>query len=175
MGKPLSNYSSLGVSAAIPSPAEDGSVLSIDRLNFATKETFQFIDITDEVAQLVKKERLWFGTVVLYSLHTTAALVINEAEPYLLDDFKRLLEELCPDSQRYGHDEHHRKRQAAGENERPNGSSHCRALLLPTSVTIPVVEGTIQVGRWQRAFLVELDIGRPREVLVQCLGLRSLS
>lgn len=159
--------------SAVPSSADGALILSIDRLHFTTEESPQFIDITPDVSEVVKGKGPWSGTVVVHSLHTTAPLLINEAEPLLLDDFKRLLHHLCSDELDYRHDAHHEERKLAGDQERPNGSSHCRALLLPTSLTIPVVDGVVQLGRWQRTFLVELDTGRPREVLVQCLGMRS--
>jgi thiamine phosphate synthase YjbQ (UPF0047 family) len=43
-------------------------------------------------------------------------------------------------------------------------------LLLQTSVTVPLVDGTLCLGRWQRIFLVELDCARPREAAVTILG-----
>ena len=54
--------------------------------------------------------------------------------------------------------------------ERANGYAHCRALLLPTSALLNVAEGRLQLGRWQRVFLVELDGPRVREVSVPVSG-----
>ena len=54
--------------------------------------------------------------------------------------------------------------------ERPNGHAHCRALLLPTSALLNVAGGRLQLGRWQRIFLVELDGPRIREVSVLAFG-----
>ena len=52
----------------------------------------------------------------------------------------------------------------------PNGHAHCQHLLLGTSENIPIIDGQLQFGRWQRIFLIELDMPRPREVLVQVIG-----
>jgi secondary thiamine-phosphate synthase enzyme len=55
--------------------------------------------------------------------------------------------------------------------ESPNGHSHCLQLLLGSSETVPVMDGELQLGTWQRLFLVELDGPRPdREVLLQIIS-----
>jgi secondary thiamine-phosphate synthase enzyme len=54
--------------------------------------------------------------------------------------------------------------------ERRNGHAHCRALLLGSSVAVNVANGRLQLGRWQRVFLVELDGPRTREVSVLVIG-----
>ncbi|MFQ6020312.1 MAG: YjbQ family protein, partial [Dehalococcoidia bacterium] len=54
--------------------------------------------------------------------------------------------------------------------ERPNGHSHCQQLLLGASEALPIVNGQVVVGQWQRIFLVELDHARPREVVIQLVG-----
>ena len=62
------------------------------------------------------------------------------------------------------------------ENECPNGHSHCQHLVLGSSETIPIIEGKMSLGEWQRIFMVELDgmkgemVGS-REVVVQIVGL----
>ena len=54
--------------------------------------------------------------------------------------------------------------------ERPNGASHCKALVLGTSVCLNVVDGRLQLGQWQRVFLVELDGPRARDISVLLMG-----
>ena len=51
-----------------------------------------------------------------------------------------------------------------------NGHSHCRHLVLSSSETLPIVGGSIALGKWQRIFLVELCSSRDREVVVQVMG-----
>ena len=55
-------------------------------------------------------------------------------------------------------------------NERPNGQSHCQRLLIGASESIPIVDGVVQLGKWQRIFFVELDGARPRTMQLQLLG-----
>jgi secondary thiamine-phosphate synthase enzyme len=54
--------------------------------------------------------------------------------------------------------------------ERPNGHAHCRALLMGSSASLNVAGGRLQLGRWQRVFLAELDGPRSREISVLVLG-----
>ena len=54
--------------------------------------------------------------------------------------------------------------------ERPNGSSHCRALLLSSSACLNVVGGRLVLGRWQRVFLAELDGPQSRDISVLLIG-----
>jgi thiamine phosphate synthase YjbQ (UPF0047 family) len=61
------------------------------------------------------------------------------------------------------------------ENECPNGHSHCQHLTLGTSEYIPIVDGDLALGQFQRVFMVELDDqkaagGGQREILVQIMG-----
>ena len=56
------------------------------------------------------------------------------------------------------------------EDECPNGHAHCRHLFLGTSETIPLIDGGLQLGTYQRVFLIELDRQRQREVLVSIVG-----
>ena len=57
------------------------------------------------------------------------------------------------------------------DDESPNGHSHCLQLMLGTSESVPVADGELLLGTWQRIFLVELDGPRSsREVVIQALG-----
>ena len=71
----------------------------------------------------------------------------------------------APRDGRYRHDDPAVRTVNLTADERPNGHAHCRALLLPTSVCLNIVDGRLQLGRWQRVFFVELDGPRePRDV-----------
>jgi len=147
-----------------------GLSVGSDLVELRTQERFQFIDLTELVAERVHRSRVGHGLVCVQTRHTTTAVVVNENEPLLLEDMKRMLERLAPQNVLYGHNELHRRRDAAPD-ERRNGDSHCRALVLGSSETLAVVGGALQLGRWQRVFLVELDGPRPRTVSVVVMGL----
>lgn len=138
-------------------------------LRVATTRPTEFIDVTGRLLALVADARLHAGLVMVQTHHTTTGIVVNEHEPGLLTDFADLLERIAPSGDRYAHDEAP-PRAHADEEERRNGHSHCRALLLSTSAGLAVSGGRLQLGRWQRIFLVELDGPQTRELSVLMLG-----
>jgi len=127
-----------------------------------------FHDVTERVQASVARLGVFEGVVVVSSLHTTAAVVVNEDEPLLHADFARFLNRLAPRSG-YEHDDLSR-REAVPADEPLNGHSHCQQLLLGQTTVVPVERGRLRLGPWQRVFLVELDGCRPRRVRVQTLG-----
>jgi secondary thiamine-phosphate synthase enzyme len=152
------------------STAARQSILQHSTVRIETQTSTQFIDVTDEVETLVAAARLQAGLVNIQSLHTTTAIVVNESEPLLLTDLGRLLDRVAPRDASYGHDDVSLRTVNCVPGERPNGHSHCRALLLTPGVCLNVVNGRLRLGRWQRIFLVELDGPRSREVSVMLVG-----
>lgn len=142
--------------------------LSDTMLDIATVEPIEFIDITDHISQHLIDHRVESGTVTVFSRHTTAAIKINEAEELLLEDFKKMLRAMCPSELAYNHNDMSRRKPPIAPDERPNAHSHCLHLLLSTSETIPVIDGRLALGTWQRVFVVELDGPRPRQVMIRC-------
>lgn len=135
----------------------------------------EFIDITDEVEEFIESSGVLNGIVVVFSKHTTAAIVIQEDEPLLLDDFRNLLDSIASSDAKYSHNDFDVRTVHMHDNECPNGHSHCQHLTLGSSESVPVIDGKMALGEWQRIFMVELDgekaqqIGY-REVVVQVLG-----
>jgi secondary thiamine-phosphate synthase enzyme len=130
-----------------------------------TSHAREFIDITEAVLDELERSGITSGLAVVTSMHTTAAIVVNEHEPELLKDFYGFLTELAPEDAEYAHNE-----APCGPDERPNAHAHCQALLLNTSASFPVIDGRICLGRYQRIFLDELDHSRARRVSVVILG-----
>jgi secondary thiamine-phosphate synthase enzyme len=139
-------------------------------IRLRTSECLQFIDLTDELHSLVAASGVAHGFVNVQSRHTTAAIVVNEDEPLLLEDLKRMLERLAPRGADYRHDDFSVRTANLTPDEQPNGHAHCKALSLRASETLNVVNGELQLGRWQRVFFVELDCAREREVSVLVMG-----
>lgn len=141
-----------------------------ETLTFETQKAPEFVDITDQVVDAVQRSQVKNGFVVVFSRHTTAAIKINENEPLLLQDMANFLERVAAKDAYYGHNDFAIRTVHMHEDECPNGHAHCQHLMLGTSETVPVVGGQLAFGQWQRIFLVELDIPRRREVVVQILG-----
>jgi secondary thiamine-phosphate synthase enzyme len=139
-------------------------------VRITTARPTEFIDLTDRLESLVAEAGLWSGFVNLQTLHTTTAIIVNEGEPLLLDDFATLLEHAAPSDAAYQHDDVLARTVNVTANERINGHAHCRAVLLGPSACLNVVEGRLLLGRWQRVFMAELDGPRLRDVSVLILG-----
>jgi secondary thiamine-phosphate synthase enzyme len=129
-----------------------------------SEDPIEFVDLTDHINQHLAEHGVENGHVTVFSRHTTAAIKINEAEELLLRDFKRMLVEMCPPHRDYEHNDMARRKPPIAPDERPNAHSHCMQMLLSTSETIPVVNGALALGTWQRVFMVELDGPRERQV-----------
>ncbi len=140
-----------------------------DLVHLRTEKAVQFVDLTQIVAERVRRSGVEEGMVVVQSRHTTAAVLVNENEKHLLEDLHDLLERWAPAGARYRHNDLESRRDAPPD-EKPNGHAHARALLLGTSVCLNVAGGQVDLGEWQSVFLVELDGPRRRSVSVQVLG-----
>ena len=138
------------------------------RIRIATERAMQFIDLTARIEAVATDAGIHAGLVNVQSLHTTTAIVVNQAEPLLLVDFDALLARTAPKDAPYRHNDLNVRTLAPGE--RPNGHAHYQALLLGLSASLNFAEGRLQLGRSQRVFLVELDGPRPREVSILILG-----
>ena len=136
----------------------------------ATERPTQFVDLTDRLESFVADCGIRLGLLNVQTLHTTTAVVVNEHEPLLLADFATMLEEMAPAHTGYRHDDFSRRTVNLTIGERPNGHAHCRALLLLTSACLNVVDGQLQLGRWQRVFFADLDGPRSRQVTVLLIG-----
>lgn len=144
--------------------------LVTERVTIWTETAPQFIDLTERVQRIVDESGIQNGQAVVFTRHTTAAIRINENEPELLRDFVAFLERIAPESQRYYHNDFEVRTVNMTDEECANAHAHCRHLLMSTSETIPVVDGELCLGTWQRIFLVELDHPRERSVVIQVLG-----
>ena len=142
----------------------------IRRVGVETTRAPEFVDITPSVTELVREAGIRNGLMVVFSLHTTAAIKINENEPLLLQDMEHFLEHIASPNGHYLHDDFNIRTVNMTDEECPNGHAHCQHLFLGTSETIPIIDGQMQLGRWQSIFLVELDRPRSREVLIQIVG-----
>jgi secondary thiamine-phosphate synthase enzyme len=154
-----------------------GLATQLRRLVLETHEPIQFLDITSEVEDVVREAGLREGIVTVFSRHTTASICIQEAEPLLLEDLCAFLRRSAPAELHYRHNDFRVRTVHMHDDESPNGHAHCLQLMLGASETVPVVDGKLQLGTWQRIFVVELDGPRPRlglpsgrEVVIQALG-----
>jgi secondary thiamine-phosphate synthase enzyme len=139
-------------------------------IHLQTTECMQFIDITEAISERVRQSGVRHGLVNIQTKHTTTAVLVNEHEPLLIEDMRRTLERLAPQEGAYQHNDFRIRTANLTPDEKENGHSHCKALFLKTSETMNIVDGAIQLGRWQRIFFIELDSARKRTVSIMIVG-----
>lgn len=122
-----------------------------------TQET-EIRDITDEVNSAVDDSPT-DGICLVFVQHTTAGLMVNEAEPRLLSDMKAILKQLISSDGQFAHDEID-----------DNAAAHLRSMLLSESVSVPIADNTLLLGTWQSILLIESDGPRQRTVQVMSVG-----
>ena len=143
-----------------------------EALHFATEGSEEFWDLTDVLRDVVKRSMVRHGQVTIYSPHTTTSVVINESETGFLNDFRRLIADIVPAEGYFEHDDHEVRTENLQEDEFLNGHSHVRQLLVgQPSVTVPIVDGELILGQWQRVLFVELDQARERRVFFHAQGI----
>jgi secondary thiamine-phosphate synthase enzyme len=132
---------------------------------YTTQQKLEFVNLTGLVEEMVGESGIRDGMVLVQSLHSTAAVFVNEWQDALLDDFRALLEQaVCADMPWRHNDPRY------SDCERGNAASHLRALLLGTSAMLAVRGGRLVRGRWQSIILAELDGPRTRSVSLQVFG-----
>jgi secondary thiamine-phosphate synthase enzyme len=137
------------------------TVTILRQITVPTSKAPEFVDITDAVAREVADAGVGDGVVLLRSRHTTAALTCTEGDPSIHADALDLLRDLMPLSRDYRHDEEGKE----------NAIAHLAGMLLfGESTWAPVRDGRLDLGTWQRLFLVELFEPRRRTVDVAIVG-----
>ena len=129
---------------------------------FNTQQRQEIIDITYEVAEAVKASGVLEVMVLVSAMHISASVFVNDHESGLWQDILKWLEEtVAPwDPARYRHNE-------TGED---NAAAHLRSLTVGHEVIVPVTEGSLDLGPWQRVFYGEWDGQRKKRVIIKVLG-----
>lgn len=130
-------------------------------LSFQTKGYTDIIDITGKIVEVVEKEKLKDGIVNIFIKGSTAAVTTIEADENLYEDLREVLEEIIPMKKDW---RHHR---TWGDD---NGGAHLRAAIFGQSISIPIINGKLSLGTWQKIALLDFDTSpRQREVIISCL------
>lgn len=135
-------------------------------LSFQTKGNTDIIDITDRVSEVVEKEKIKDGIVNIFIKGSTAAVTTIETDENLYEDLREVLEEIIPMKKEW---QHH---QTWGDD---NGGAHLRAAIFGPSISIPIINGKLSLGTWQKIVLLDFDTSpRQREVIVSCFSKFSI-
>lgn len=142
-----------------------------DHLSISTTQEFDIIDITADVEKALITSGIEEGYALVYSPHTTCGLVLNEKESGLLVDINQVLQRLAPQEDGYVHDDFTVRTENMHPDETKNAHAHLRQLIGGrVSEYIPVSEGALLLGEWQRVMLVEFDRPRDRKIIIQVCG-----
>lgn len=141
-----------------------------EKIDLESKTQIEFMDITDKVQEIVDRSGIREGQALIYVPHTTMGVAINHNEAMLIQDFMRILYKAVPVDDHYSHDLFELRR-GSGSDGRSNGHSHCKAILLGNSETVPVEKGKLFLTERQSIFAVEFDGSRKRDIFIQVIGL----
>jgi secondary thiamine-phosphate synthase enzyme len=149
-----------GISASGP------LVVRADSLLVQTDRRIQLVDVTERVMAHVRATGIREGIVSLWSMHTTCALFINEAQRALHADILCVLESLVDRDAEWQHNDPNES-----DCDRMNADSHLRAMFLGHSLTLQVSGGEPVLGQWQRVIVAEMDGPRARTLRAQVMGI----
>jgi len=128
-------------------------------LEFDTQERVQFVRMTEKVDAAVRKSGVRDGLVLINPMHITAAVIVNDNEAGLIEDFHDVLQRLVPYGARYRHN--------VGED---NGAAHIWRQLMGHQVVMPITNGKLDLGPWEQIFYCEFDGQRKKRVIVKVVG-----
>ena len=130
----------------------------MEEIRVTTSARAQMVEITDRVQAIVSRSGVRDGACVVQSLHTTAAVTVNENDdPFVVDDVLRKLDGLVP------------REEPFYQHAEGNSDSHLKTSFFGPSVTVIVSGGRLVLGTWQGIYLCEFDGPRERRVAVQLL------
>jgi len=121
-----------------------------------------FVNITETVAELVRKSKVQEGLCLVNAMHITASVFINDNESGLLHDYDLWLEKLAP-HEPISHYEHNR----TGED---NADAHLKRQIMGREVVVAITKGKLDFGPWEQIFYGEFDGRRRKRVLVKIIG-----
>ena len=135
-------------------------IVFTDYLFFDTKQRQEFVRITDEIADIVKKSGVTDGTVLVSAMHITAGVFVNDWEDGLIHDFQVWLEKLAPAGLDYRHHQ-------TGED---NADAHLKRTIMGHQVVLPITKAALDLGPWEHVFYAEFDGQRRKRVVVKVMG-----
>jgi len=130
-----------------------------------TEKREELYNLTQMVRDFVKSSGVTAGSVIVSSMHTTCAILINEWQDALVHDVKAYIQGLTNGDTYYRHND-----PELSDCDRHNADSHLRSLILGMTLTFQIAEGEIVLGEWQSIIMAELDGPRERIIRLQAMG-----
>lgn len=127
-------------------------------LTITTDEPEQYLNLSYEIEECVRRSRVLEGICVVISQHSTASVFLEHDDEELYKDWSRLLKGLAPDETEYKVD------------YSSAGGAHLKHLLLGASVTVPISDGRLELGPRQYIMFGDFDGCREKTVIVKIIG-----
>lgn len=127
---------------------------------FETVKRREIIHITEKVRNIVERSAVKEGLAFVSAMHNTAAVYVNDPDRGLEEDIWEWLERLAPYKPDYKH----------SLTDDDNGDAHLKNLIIHNQVLLPITEGELDLGTWQRVYYAEFDGQRKKQVIVKVLG-----
>lgn len=138
-----------------------GVLTYTDYLAIKTSKRYDILDITEHVEKVRASARLHDGIILVSTMHITSSIFVNDHESGLWQDIQTWLEELAPAKPGYHHHE-------TGED---NADAHLKRMVLGHQVIVPVTNGTLDLGPWERVHYGEFDGERSKRILFKAIGI----
>jgi secondary thiamine-phosphate synthase enzyme len=136
-----------------------------ETIRLVTDKRLELYNLTERVADVLRRHDIKEGMVLLSSLHTTMALFVNEWQTALLHDVKCMLDKVVSPRDAWQHND-----PDLSDCDRHNAHSHLQASLLGHALSFSVSKGRLVLGQFQAIIAAELDGPRNRDLAVQIIG-----
>jgi secondary thiamine-phosphate synthase enzyme len=131
-----------------------------DFIRITSTDRLEVLDITTEVSRVLAASGIQDGMALVFPHHTSCAVYLSDSDRNLTEDFKTLLGQLVPDGV-YKHDL---------ADDKKNARAHLMSLIAGPNLTLPVTEGSLDLGVYQRVYYAEFDGQREKEILIKVIG-----
>jgi secondary thiamine-phosphate synthase enzyme len=131
-----------------------------EHITLQSQKQREVFNLTTQVKAAMEKSGFRDGIILVSSLHSNSAVIVNDNEPGLLEDLDAWLNQIAPLRDDYKH---------KGRFE-SNSAIHFQSLLLHHQVIVPFTDGRLDLGPWQAILFVELHGLRPKRILVKVMG-----
>jgi secondary thiamine-phosphate synthase enzyme len=121
-------------------------------LTYRTQKRRELVHLTPTLEQILSRSAMKEGFMLVSAMHITAAVFVNDDETGLHEDIWEWLEQLAPGRRDY------------------NGDAHLKSMLVHHEVIVPITQGRLDLGPWQRVFYAEFDGQRAKRLIVKALG-----
>jgi secondary thiamine-phosphate synthase enzyme len=131
-----------------------------EHITIQSKKARECFDLTMQIKAAMEKSGFKDGMILVASLHSNAAVVLNDPEPGLLEDLEAWLAQVAPARDDFQH---------KGRFE-STSAIHFQSMLLNPQAMVPFTEGRLDLGPWQAVLYFDLDGMRPKRILVKVMG-----